>query len=162
MRSTRILSASLLILAISACKTASDGNGNAAANDNKPPGEHVNPPYAGVRGMMRAKLAHAQAVLEGVAIGSFDQIQANAGALHRLSTMSDWQVHRTMEYNQYSDEFRWIATELARHAKEKKLHATTLDYMSMTMTCVKCHDYMHQAGLVKLDLDDLLAKNSPQ
>lgn len=126
----------------------------------KPVGEHANPPYASVHDMMRAKLAYAQAVLEGVSQSDFAQLEANANALQHLSTLTDWQVHRTMEYNQYSEEFRWNARELARHAREKKLHAATLDYMSMTLSCVKCHDYMKQAGLVHIDLSEVLARQA--
>ncbi len=115
------------------------------------------PVYKSVRDMMRAKLAHAQAVLEGVAVNDMDQVETNANALHTLSSMSDFQVHRTMEYNLYSEDFRFAAREMARHAQEKKLHAATMDYVSLTLACVKCHDYMAQAGLVKIDLREALA-----
>ena len=150
---------SILLLLIACQHSAKDPHGKPAGSvaAAKPVDEHVNPPFAGVREMMRAKLAHAQAVLEGVARQDFDQVETNANSLHNLSTLTDWQVHRTMEYNQYSDEFRWNSRELARHAREKKLHAATLDYMSLTMTCVKCHDYMSREGLVKLDLRELVA-----
>ena len=116
------------------------------------------PKYNSVRDMMRAKLAHAQAVLEGVAVNDMDQVETNANALHTLSSKSDWQVHRTMEYNLYSEDFRFAAKELARHAREKKLHAATMDYVSLTLSCVKCHDYMAQAGFVRrIDLRDALS-----
>lgn len=118
----------------------------------------VPPKYNSVRDMMRAKLAHAQAVLEGVAVNDMDQVETNANALHLLSTQSDWQVHRTMEYNLYSEDFRFAAREMARHAREKKMHAATMDYLSLTLSCVKCHDYMAQAGLIRrIDLRDALA-----
>ena len=108
--------------------------------------------------MMRAKLAHAQAILEGIATNRMDQVQANANNLANLSELVQWQVHRTMEYGMYSEDFRFNARELARHAKDDNLHAAALDYMQLTMNCVRCHDYMNQAGLVQIDLQSLFAR----
>ena len=159
----RFLSVSFVLLSLAACQQSPTQPAARVLPDSstsKPAGEHANPPYASVRDMMRAKLAHAQAALEAVTQNEFAQLEANANALEHLSALSDWQVHRTMEYNQYSEEFRWNTKEMARHAREKKLHAATMDYMSLTMTCVKCHDYMKQAGLVKVDLREAFANRA--
>jgi|GEM_PF-799391 len=137
--------------------TAPDG-AQVATQTKLPQGQHANPEFEGVRHMMRAKLAHAQAVLEGIATNRLDMVQTNANALVNLSELSEWQVHRTMEYGMYSDDFRGNARELSRHAKEGKLHAATLDYMQLTMTCIRCHDYMNRAGLVQVDLKSLLVQ----
>lgn len=157
---SRLAAVFAVVLLLAACQSSSKPPAPVEAPEKaaeKPEGEHANPPYASVRDMMRAKLAHAQAALEAVTQNEFTQLEANANALLHLSTLTDWQVHRTMEYNQYSEEFRWNAKEMARHAREKKLHAATIDYTSLTLTCVKCHDYMKQAGLVKFDLSETLA-----
>lgn len=144
-----LLTLCLLTLLSAACQQAPSGPpAKPASADTRPAGEHANPKFNSVHDMMKAKLAHAQAVLEGIVIDDLDSVETNAHQLIRLSELAAWQVHRTMEYNLYSDEFRWNAKELARHAKERKLHAAMLDYVSMTTTCVKCHDYMKQAGLV--------------
>ncbi len=126
-----------------------------ADKKNLPPADYENPPYNSVKHMMRAKLAHAQAVLEAVAVNDMKQVEENANALLRLSQLSDWEVYRTMEYGMFSEDFRWNAKELARHAREKKLHAATLDYMQLTLTCVRCHDHMGEAGLVNFELPAL-------
>ncbi len=162
MKPLLVASAALFVVLILGCQQSApaprpvDPTGAGAARS-LPPDEPANPPYSSVRHMMRAKLAHAQAVLEGVATNDMKQVEANANALIKLSQLSDWEVYRTMEYGLYSEDFRWNAKELARHAGEKKLHAATLDYMQLTMTCVRCHDYMSQAGLVNFDLKSLQA-----
>ena len=103
----------------------------------------------GPRNIMKAKLAHAQAVLEGIALEDFDQVRKNAQRLHELSQAADWQVQRTMEYQVFSAEFRRIVEDMAQHAQKKNIHALTLDYMQMTMTCVKCHSHMRWEGLAQ-------------
>ena len=97
--------------------------------------------------LMRAKLAHAQAVLEGIALEDFDQILNNARRLTLLSQEADAQVRRTIDYTVFSSEFRRVTEDLAKNAARKNLHAATLDYMQMTMTCVKCHSYMRNEGV---------------
>ena len=144
----------LLLMVISGCQQTPVNTGNASATTGEKSDDHQPPAYKSVRDMMRAKLAHAQAVLEGLAVNDMDQVETNANALSTLSTLSDWQAHRTMEYNLYSEDFRFASREMARHAREKKLHAATMDYVSLTLSCVKCHDYMAQAGLVRFDLRD--------
>lgn len=153
---TLVLTLAFLLIGCTQGKVAvKNGDGSPAAK--LPAGEHANPPFEGVHHLMRAKLAHAQAVLEGIATNRMDQVQTNATALANLSELAQWQVHRTMEYGMFSEDFRFNARELARHAKEGNLHAATLDYMQLTMGCVRCHDYMNQAGLVKIDLKALMA-----
>ena len=133
---TRNVAFAALPLLLIACQHSSkDGSGKASTSvvAAKPVGEHANPPFAGVREMMRAKLAHAQAVLEGVARQDFDQVQTNASALHNLSTLSDWQVHRTMEYNQYSEDFRWTARE-----REARAFRITLRNCGWAFSAIPC------------------------
>ena len=55
-------------------------------------------------------------------------------------------------YLTFDDESRVVLSPLLRVDRPSDLHAATLDYMQLTMTCVRCHDYMGQAGLVQLDL----------
>ncbi len=137
-----------LVLLVLGCQTNPNGNKASGNADLRDDDSHVGPAIETVQDMMRSKLAHAHGVLEGLARQNYDQIIANANSLHELAGKSAWGVHRTMEYNLYSDQFRWHTSELKRHAQEKKLHAATLDYMQMTMTCVRCHDYMNQENLI--------------
>lgn len=123
-----------------------------AVDDGQPVTEQYVPgSIEGTRNLMKAKLSHAQAVLEGLATEDFDQVKSNAEFLHELSKATDWQVHRTVAYSVLSTEFRRIVQEMTQHAREKNQHAVTLDYMQMVMTCVKCHSHMRHEGLTSLD-----------
>ncbi len=141
-----------LTLVLTGCQSADTDADNSKAEGGDGDGP-ASPLDQSVRGIMVAKQAHAHGVLEGLARKDFEQIADNARSLHDLSNKAEWGVHRTMEYNHFSDQFRWQTRELKRHAEEKKLHAATLDYMQLVMTCVRCHDYMAQENLVRAELD---------
>ena len=55
---------------------------------------------------MRAKLAHSQNVLEGLATEDFDLIERGAQELSLASQDSNWQVLQTEDYVRQSAEFR--------------------------------------------------------
>lgn len=165
--SCNILSLLLLTLITVGCQTANRPGSNAddvaAKGNGKDDDTHVGPPIETVHAIMRAKLAHGHGVLEGLTRQNYDQIIANAKALNDLASKEAWGVHRTMEYNLYSDQIRWYTGELKRHAEERKLHAATMDYMQMVNTCVRCHDYMNQENLIMeqpFDLPDFLARGT--
>lgn len=92
--------------------------------------------------VMQAKLAHAQAILEGMALGDFPQIEVNAADLHRISLASEWLVMETATYHGYSEEFRRVTTNLIEHARAKNLDQVTHDYAALTHTCISCHSYL--------------------
>ena len=95
--------------------------------------------------IMKLKLTHAQKILEGIAREDFDSIGSNAQALSLLSHESNWRVFQTVEYNEYSADFRRVAGRVQRHAKEKNLDAAALDYVQLTVNCVNCHKYVRSA-----------------
>jgi len=118
------------------------------------------PAPADIRTVMKAKLGHAQSVLEGLALENFAQIEQNAQALSALSRAAGWGVHDTPEYIKFSEDFRAIANSLAANAHAKKLEAATLDYLQLTMTCVKCHSHVRKVGVARgpADPDGSLAR----
>lgn len=101
--------------------------------------------------VMKAKLGHAQALLEGLAQEDYKKLRDNAEALSFLSQADAWNVHKTPEYLKLSKDFQAVTDSMAANAKAKKLEAVTLDYVQMTMLCVKCHSYTRKAGLALQD-----------
>jgi hypothetical protein len=95
--------------------------------------------------LMRKKLESSQKVLEGVAVNDFDKIADNAEALIALSKEAQWKAVSTPQYELYSNDFRRTADALSKHAKEKNLDAATLDYVELTLTCVRCHKHVRDA-----------------
>jgi hypothetical protein len=92
--------------------------------------------------LMRAKLKHAQAVLEGLALGDFRMIAAAADELVKVSQAAEFlNAYKSREYEVQINIFRRAAETVSKRAKDKNLDGVTLAYVDMTMTCLKCHQY---------------------
>ncbi len=102
-----------------------------------------------MQNVMQAKLTHTHALLEGIALADFLQIEQNAEALTWLSQQSEFQVHETVAYVVFSDQFREITSNMADHARQQDLEAVSVDYIQMTSKCMDCHAYLRREGLVK-------------
>ena len=95
-----------------------------------------------VAAFMRAKLGHAQNVLEGLAVEDFDLIERGAQDLALASQASSWQVLQTADYARHSDEFRRSSNALRAAAKARNLDGAALAWMEVTMKCIQCHKYV--------------------
>jgi hypothetical protein len=101
--------------------------------------------------IMQKKLAHAQKVLEGLAVKDFDLIEKHADELSLLSKRAEWLVLRTPEYLRNGEEFRRNADTIVRMAKGKNLEGAALGYVQLTMNCVNCHQYVRDVRMAFLD-----------
>ncbi len=101
--------------------------------------------------LMHEKLKYAQNVLEGIALNDFDKIADNADELMNVSKQAEWVVVKTPQYEMFSNQFRRSVESMAKNAKAKNLDGATLDYMDLTMTCVKCHKYVREERMTRLD-----------
>src|SRR5262245_33965480 len=104
-----------------------------------------------VREIMRRKLDHSQKVLAGVALDDFDQISKNAAELVVLSNKLEWNVLKTPQYELHSNEFRRSLESLIKNAEKKNLDAAALAYVDMTLTCVRCHKYVREVRMTRLE-----------
>jgi hypothetical protein len=104
-----------------------------------------------LRDVMKAKLQHTHSVLEGLALEDFDRIKKGAEYLSRLSKAAAWNIHKTPLYVKFSKDFQDTADAMVKHAAEKKLEAVMLDYVQLTMLCVKCHTHTRKEGVAILD-----------
>jgi hypothetical protein len=91
---------------------------------------------------MRAKLAHSQDVLEGLALEDYEMIARGAQELSLASQASSWQVLQTEDYARQSAEFRRSCDTLRKAAKDRNLDGAALAWMDVTMKCVQCHRYV--------------------
>jgi hypothetical protein len=105
-----------------------------------------------VQKLMRKKLEHAQKVLEGVATGDFKLIANNAEELIQISKLAGWRVVRTPRYELHSNDFRRTAEALVQEANNKNHDATALAYVEMTLACVKCHKYVREVRMSRLNV----------
>ena len=101
--------------------------------------------------LMKKKLKYSQNVLEGIALNDFDKIGDNADELMNVSKQAEWAVVKTPEYELFSNQFRKTVESMAQNAKAKNLDGAALDYMDLTMTCVKCHKYVRETRMTRLN-----------
>jgi hypothetical protein len=99
--------------------------------------------------LMRKKLEHSQKVLEGIALGDFKKIAANAEELIDISKAAEWKAVRSPRYEVYSNEFRRIADGLVKKANEKNLDGAALAYVELTLTCVRCHKHVREVRMAR-------------
>ena len=95
-----------------------------------------------VAAFMRAKLGHADHVLEGLAVADFEMIERAAQELSLASLDSNWQVLQTEDYVRQSAEFRRACDALKKSAQEKNLDGAALAWVDVTLKCVQCHKYV--------------------
>jgi len=107
----------------------------AAAEPAGPKADDVGP-------FMRAKLAHAQDILAGLALEDFPAIARGAQELALASQAASWQVLQTPEYARQCTDFRRSCETLKKAAKDGNLDGAALAWMDVTMKCVQCHKYV--------------------
>jgi hypothetical protein len=104
-----------------------------------------------VSGLMRRKLENSQKVLEGLALNDFKAIARHAEELIAVSKEVEWKVIKTPQYEIHSNDFRRIADSLATKARDKNLDGAALDYVELTLTCIRCHKYVREVRDVRWD-----------
>jgi hypothetical protein len=102
--------------------------------------------YAQVRlqQLMAAKLTNAQKLLEGIALGKYDKIEKHASELLAISKTAEWLADKNPRYQQFSNEFQRASEKIMKKAKEKNIDGVTLAYFDLTMSCVRCHEYVRE------------------
>ena len=110
--------------------------------------------------VMQRKLAHAQKVLEGLALEDFDKIRTSSDGLLECVKDASWRINDTDKYVLFSNDFLRRVENLRKAAKDKKIDAAALAYVDMTLTCVKCHQYLRDTGIsLAPDLSSLSSKS---
>jgi hypothetical protein len=108
--------------------------------------------------VMQRKLAHAQKVLEGLAVNDFTKINTAADGLIECVNDETWKINETKKYLTFSNDFVHRVENLKKAAKNKNIDAAALAYVDMTLTCVKCHQYLREDAVRAVpDLTALLA-----
>ncbi len=103
-----------------------------------------------VNQLMHEKLNNAKVLLEGIALADFPKIRRCAENLHQLSKTAEWHVIKTPRYELFSSEFRRAAEAIMQKAKAKNIDGVTLSYFELTMSCVRCHEYVREVRDARL------------
>ena len=94
--------------------------------------------------VMQRKLIHAQKTLEGLALKDFDKITTGAKELTDCAREASWRILQTPKYETFSNDFIRSLENMKQAAKKKNIDAAALAYVEMTLTCVKCHQYVRE------------------
>lgn len=97
--------------------------------------------------VMQRKLAHAQKLLESLAVEDYDKIAKSTEELQFCARDASWRVLKTPKYETFSNDFIRQLDNIQQAAKKKNLDAAALGYVEMTLTCVKCHKYIRDEGI---------------
>ncbi len=97
--------------------------------------------------VMQRKLAHAQKVLEGLALEDFDKIRTGSLGLIACYKDASWRINDTDKYLLFSNDFLRRVENLQKAADDKKIDAAALAYVDLTLTCVKCHQYLRETRI---------------
>jgi hypothetical protein len=114
-----------------------------------------------LRILMAEKLDKSKTILEGIALADFRKITTSSETLIQLSKTEEWFAFKTARYEQHTNEFRRAAENLADKAQHKNLDGVTLAYFDLTMSCVRCHQYVRDVRDARAPLpsDKVLASN---
>jgi hypothetical protein len=100
--------------------------------------------------LMNAKLDHSKKLLEGIALADFNRITNGADALLEISRKTEWFVFKTPKFELYTNEFRRAAENIVTKSKAKSIDGVTLAYFELTMSCVRCHQYVREVREARL------------
>lgn len=109
---------------------------------------------AKARRFMRAKLAGSQSVLDGLVTEDFGLIHRGAKNMKLISEAVQWPRSEDKVYDHHGEEFRSQCDKLMDLADEKNLEGVHYTYLSMTTTCVDCHNYVRDKFRVVRDRTD--------
>ena len=99
--------------------------------------------------VMHEKLAHAQKLLEAVVTSDWIGLETHSRELERLTGDRRWMVLKYPEYAQQSVAFVRVVQDLHRAAAQRDLEAAPKAYASLTLECVKCHQYLARQRMVQ-------------
>jgi hypothetical protein len=97
-----------------------------------------------LRQLMMDKLHASQKLLEAIATANYKGMSNRADELLQIANQAEWVAFKTPRYELHSNEFRRAAETISRKAKEKNIDGVTLAYMDLTMSCVRCHQYVRE------------------
>ncbi|NNE00304.1 MAG: hypothetical protein HKN47_23545 [Pirellulaceae bacterium] len=110
---------------------------------------HADPPAHRINdasgALMRSKLTHSQNVLAGVLRKDFRLIAQGAREMKRISEAAEWPRARDGVYEHFAEEFRRQCSELEQLAATRNHDGVTFTYLSMTTTCVRCHNHVRDS-----------------
>jgi hypothetical protein len=99
--------------------------------------------------LMRAKLGHAQKILEAVVTSDWVSLETHSRELERLTEDPRWTVLESPEYARHSAAFVRAIQDLHRAAAQRDLEKTPKAYVTVTLRCIDCHRFLARERFAK-------------
>ena len=105
---------------------------------------HTQPGKTNVQVLMRDKLTHMKAMLDGMLTEDVEKIAKEAEMLRIIGRAASWQAIDTEEYRTHSSRYARLLSNLTRAAQGKNYDAVLLQYLQLNISCVDCHRYIRE------------------
>ncbi len=92
---------------------------------------------------MKAKAGYAHRLLDAVVLGEIETVREQAFRLRAVAETADWNVMKTEEYVRESEAFIRATDRLLETAAGRNPEAAALAYVEVTLSCVRCHQYVN-------------------
>lgn len=100
--------------------------------------------------VMRAKLAHSQAILGAVVTGNWTVLDRESRALAVVVRDPSWTMALTEpEYLRQSDAFSRALQDLIEASAKRNLEVAADAQIALTASCVRCHVHMTRRRIAK-------------
>lgn len=100
--------------------------------------------------VMREKLAQSEKLLEAVVTSNWAELARRSQTLEELTNDPAWMALKTPEYVRQSSAFAQAAHDLLEAAGRRDQEAAPLAYLSLTLSCVRCHQYIARARIARV------------
>ena len=92
--------------------------------------------------VMHQKLAESEKLLGALVTSNWPELGRRGRALEELTNAPAWQALKTPEYVRQSAAFVQAARDLVDAADRRDQEAAPVAYLSLTLSCVRCHQYV--------------------
>lgn len=103
--------------------------------------------------VMRAKLQQSQGLLAALVTSNWTDLERRSRELEALTRDPAWAVMNAPEYTRYAAAFIRATQDLTESAARRDSEGAPLAYVSLTLTCVRCHQAVARLRLARTPLD---------
>lgn len=96
---------------------------------------------------MRQKLSTSNGILEGLVTDDLKKVDEGAEKLLEMSDAERWRASNDMMYMHHSREFRRRVETMQDKAKKKSTDGVALAWIDVTMSCIRCHEWVRDTML---------------
>jgi len=89
--------------------------------------------------VMREKLEQSQGLLAALVTSDWVTLEQRSRALERLTNDPAWAVLKAPEFARYGSAFVEATRDLIEAARQRDQQGAPLAYVSLTLSCVRCH-----------------------